>query len=303
MRRHPRAVRSAWSAAFFLCLCLSSCGFKAKDESKGTPALRATAEQASPASPAPASSAVAEGGTSTAKSRGEPRETAKATSPKLVRTADVNCRVEDYAKAREAVVRAAESCGGYVAGEKESRTESTLQNHMILRVLSEQFDKFMADLAGIASYTHSKSVDVQDVTAEYVDMEARLAARREVENRYVEILKKAYTIPDVLAVEAQLKQVREEVEAAVGRLRYLSDQVGFSTVRLTMYQSVSPVGDPDAGFFRKLWISSNAGFDTFKNMILNFVYVWPAWLVLGLLGWGVAKVVRKARRSGRPPVS
>ena len=70
-----------------------------------------------------------------------------------------------------------------------------------------------------------KNVSVQDVTEEYLDIEARLKTKKEVEARYIEILKsKTKTVEDVLKAEEQIRIIREEIEAREGRLNYLKNQ-------------------------------------------------------------------------------
>src|SRR5690606_18336536 len=80
-------------------------------------------------------------------------------------------------------------------------------------------------------------VNAQDVTEEYYDLETRLKTKKEVEARYIEILKsKAKTVEEILIAEDKIRYLREEIEAVEGRLRLLKNKVGLSTIQIEIYQ-------------------------------------------------------------------
>jgi urease accessory protein UreE len=66
-----------------------------------------------------------------------------------------------------------------------------------------------------------------------VDVEARLAAKKKVEARYLELVAQAKTVTEVLEVERELGNVRAEIESMEGRMKVLRDQVAMSTLTIT----------------------------------------------------------------------
>ena len=77
---------------------------------------------------------------------------------------------------------------------------------------------------------------VKDVTEEYTDVVIRLKNKKEAEKRFLEILKQTKTIKEILDVEEHLREIREEIESKEGRLKFLNDQVSYSTINLSIYQ-------------------------------------------------------------------
>jgi len=229
----------------------------------------------------------------------------EATKKKIIKTADVRMQVADYAASRKAIDAHVAAHGAYIASENENNNGHTLENTLVIRVEAERFDVLLAALAGEASYLHTKSVNARDVTEEYVDVAARLRTRREVEARYVEILRQARTIPDVLAVEKELRVLREEIESAEGRLKYLNDQVDYSTIRLTVYQTLAFAPAPGEGIGSRLLAALREGWSGLVTLFVGLVYIWPFWVLVGIIVWCLVRYRRRllARRAAAPPAA
>ena len=132
----------------------------------------------------------------------------------------------------------------------------------------------------------------RDVTEEFVDIEARLRTKKEVEKRYLEILSKAATIKDILLVEEQLRVIREEIEAREGRLKYLQNQVSYSTINLEMYQKLT--FEPGFKFFSKIWKALKGGWKGLLNVLVGLVYIWPLLIIgVGVFIWIRRRISRK----------
>ena len=284
----------AWIA---LALLLSAC--QSADESAGgsagtvayaTMEQPETAQDASGPAPAPATSPAAApaGGR-----RPAPRV--------LVRTAAMRLDVRDYDAARRAALATARRLGALVSGEDEQRMAYEVSNTLTIRVDAARFDSLLDAMAGLGSVT-SRSVAVEDVTEQAVDLDARLRARRAVEARYVEILARANSVEDVLAVEKQLAETRVEIEVADGQLRALRDRVALSTLRLTLNEQ-SPTGLADGpGFASRLGGAFGTGWDGLLGLLVGMVALWPlAFLVpLGVWLWRKVRRRRPARGDAAP---
>lgn len=135
------------------------------------------------------------------------------------------------------------------------------------------------------------AVQVQDVTEEYIDAEARLKNKRELEARYRELLKQAKTISDILAIESNLNQVRSDIESIEGRLNYLKNQVSFGTIQLRYYQHK----EKEDGFFAKVGPAISNGWSSLLKFLIGLLHIWP-FLLLAALGFWVVR--RMTKRSG-----
>ena len=157
--------------------------------------------------------------------------------PKIIYTADLSVVVEDFAAAEAALPKLADTLGGYLASANVDRSSGRrLRGTWVVRVPVGNYDAFLVGAGGLG-VLEERDETARDVTAEFVDTEARLASRRTLEERLLELLaERPGELKDVLDLERELARVRGEVEAAEGRLRYLSNQTAFSTVTVRVRQ-------------------------------------------------------------------
>src|SRR5699024_12383858 len=77
-----------------------------------------------------------------------------------------------------------------------------------------------------------KEIDARDVNDQFIDLETRLENKRSYLKRYKDLLSKAKSVKEILEIEESIRKIEEEVESTVGRLKYLSDQVDYSSLEL-----------------------------------------------------------------------
>jgi hypothetical protein len=202
----------------------------------------------------------------------------------IIRTGNAFIEVDSLEIAIAQVRRLADSAGGYVAnssiqtGEGQQRS-ATLE----IKIPSNRYDQAIGGLSGIGKLI-SSSTNAQDVGEEFVDVSARVANARRLEERLVNLLAhRTGKLDDVLAVERELARVREEIERYEGRLRFLRTQVAMSTLTVTVSEPGPVVGQP----------GSNVVVEAFKQAWRNAVMVVAGGIeVLGvLLPLGVVAVL------------
>jgi len=199
---------------------------------------------------------------------------------KIRKTAYLNITVEDYKKARAAIEKFVKSGNAYIGSEDEQNTTYAIYNTMVIRVVNKDFDVMVNNVAGIASHVNSKNVTAEDVTAQFVDIQTRLKSKKEIEQRYISILQKAAKVTDILEIEQKLGEIREEIEAKEGELKYLSDQVDYSTISLTFAQNFEYTPQDRPGFWGRTGSAFEKGWDGFLGFIVGLIYVWPLLLIL-----------------------
>ena len=152
-------------------------------------------------------------------------------APKIIYTADLSVVVENFAAAEAALPKLADDFGGYLASANVDRSVGDrLRGTWVVRIPVERYDAFLAGAGGLGTLERQEQT-ARDVTAEFVDVQSRLTNRRKLEERLLELLaERPGALKDVLELERELARVREEIETAEGRLRYLSNQTAYSTV-------------------------------------------------------------------------
>ncbi|MBI5917256.1 MAG: DUF4349 domain-containing protein [Bacteroidetes bacterium] len=218
----------------------------------------------------------------------------------IIKTANYRIQVKDVnASSRQANLLATQH-GGYVSDSELTNSSYETTNAITIRVPAARFDSLLDDLGHEAIFTQYKRITSQDVTEEYVDITIRLKTKIAVRDRYVDILRtKAKTVKDVLAAEEQIRIIQEEIEAKEGRLRYLKDQVGMSTIRLELYQEIEFRPEPNAfreSFWVKLWTGLQNGWSLLQGIVIFFINIWPLVILFGLFWWKRRWVWSKIRR-------
>ena len=218
----------------------------------------------------------------------------------IIRTANYRIQVKDVnASAKQANLLATKH-GGYISDSELTNSSYETTNALTIRVPAPRFDSLLDELGSEAIFTQYKRINSQDVTEEYVDITTRLKTKIAVRDRYVDILRtKAKTVKDVLDAEEQIRIIQEEIEAKEGRLRYLKDQVGMSTIRLELYQSIEYRPEPNVfyeSFLSKLGSGLKNGWELMQGLVIGLVSIWPLVLLFGLFLWKRRWIWGKIRR-------
>jgi uncharacterized protein (DUF1697 family) len=204
---------------------------------------------------------------------------------KIIRTGQISIEVADYEAARRALAEVVPRLHAFVAAENEEQNAWQQSNRLLIRVPAQHFDALNEEIRRLARRVDHRRVNSQDVTEEYVDIEARLNAKREAEKRYLSFLRNAKDVESMLAIQGAARQIREEIEAKEGRLRYLQDQVAYSSLEVFLYQEKEreEVVYQEDGFWTQLWEATAKGGEGVLAVFIGMAYLWPIWLVLGAL--------------------
>ncbi len=154
----------------------------------------------------------------------------------IVRSAYQSAVVEDVQDSVNELHALAERVNGFIVSSDISGLEHNPHATVSMRFPSESFDTVIMFLHGHAIRIVSESVNAEDVTEQYVDLEARLGNLRASEEQFLAIMERATDIEEVLQVQQQLERVRGEIESVTGRMQYLERTSSLST--LTAYLSV-----------------------------------------------------------------
>jgi hypothetical protein len=218
----------------------------------------------------------------------------------LIKNASLCFEVIKYDEARKNILNIIKTSNAYVADESESRNDFKISNTMKIRVPQSDFDNLIDSIISQCKNLDEKSINVTDVTEEYVDTESRLKAKREIENRYLEILKKAQNVKEILEVEQKLGSIREEIESAEGRLRYLSHQVSFSTINLTFYQNTNAISIGRHGFFPRIYSAFVSGWNGLTDFVIGLVSIWPFLFVVTGITMLIIRLIRRRKKKCTP---
>jgi len=198
------------------------------------------------------------------------------TERKLVKKGFIEFESKDLEKSYKSMVNAVKKYNAYLAVDKSYKSSSRISNTLKVRIPAKNFDTFLSDISKNVTHFDHKEITINDVTEQFLDTEARLKTKKELENRFLEILKKAKKVSEILEVERQIGNLRTEIESIEGRLKYLKNQVSFSTLNITFYKTISS----ETNFSKKI---KNGFKNGMNNLIWFFVFLinlWPFIIIL-----------------------
>lgn len=150
----------------------------------------------------------------------------------IVRTAQLGLQVADVDAALTKAQQAIGGLGGYIGASTRSLDNDHPVATVTYRVPVERWDEALTALRGLATKVLSEQTDAMEVTAQAVDLDARIKNLRATETALQGVLEKAVKIPDILEVQAQLSQTREQIEQLVAQRAELGDRAALGTVQV-----------------------------------------------------------------------
>jgi hypothetical protein len=202
---------------------------------------------------------------------------------KIIYEADISLVVKDVTAVETQIAALLQQNNGYVAESTIDRTQGEqLSGRWRVRVPVENFDTFLNEVSklGVAESRHQTA---QDVTEEFVDLEAQISNKKKLEERIVKLVEDSTAeLKDVIEVERELARVRGEIEQMEGRLQFLTNRTELTTVSIVA-REVQDYVPPQAPTFtnriRQAWVDSIAALRVFgEQLAVAVVYAFP-WIV------------------------
>jgi len=196
------------------------------------------------------------------------------TERKIIRNADLQLETDKPEDAQQKITSIAESKGGFVVESQQSSSDARSGTRdtvtMTVRVPAEKFNEALEEIRKTASRVRVETVKSDDVTEEFIDIEAQLKAKKALEAQFLEIMKRADTVEDALNVQRQLAGVRGEIEKIEGRKRFLENQASLSTIKIRL-QTPTALTANSEGFGYRLKDAFGDGLDAALTFILGLV--------------------------------
>jgi hypothetical protein len=162
--------------------------------------------------------------------------TAEGLNKKLIYTANLVMQVKEYAEAQSEVRNLVSLSGGYIVEFSESQSTHEVGGTFVLKVPANGFSSLLEGIEQIKHESYQQSIKGQDVSEEYVDLESRLKVKGLMETQYIEFMKKATKTTELVSFANELGKIQEEIELIKGRMRYINNNVSYSTVEIRLYQ-------------------------------------------------------------------
>lgn len=201
---------------------------------------------------------------------------------KIVKTATLQAEVKDFSLYSQGLVQRVKALGGYISQEQQNQTDYRIENTVTIKVHVSQFDQAVATLLKDVQKVDTRQISSEDVTSAYIDSKSRLEAKKEVRLRYLELLKSARNMKDIIEVQKEINYIQEEIEMVTGRINYLGHASAMSTIHLTYYQVLNMPGGSKGtpGFIEELKDSFANGWYWLGELFIGLVAIWPLVLLI-----------------------
>jgi hypothetical protein len=204
---------------------------------------------------------------------------------KLIKNGTLDFVTSKVDETRNSVAKLCKQYNAYIASENQNNYHDRIEYRQEIRVPAAAFDPLMADIEAIGERIEARSVNTQDVTEEFIDVEARLKTKKELEARYLSLLRQANSVADIIAIESQITNTRADIESMQGRLNYLTSQVSYSTLEIIYHENTVA----DFGFASKFITSLRKGWDNLLVFLTALASLWPFVVIGFVLIWRLRK--------------
>jgi hypothetical protein len=159
---------------------------------------------------------------------------------KIIKNAELTLEVDSPTDIQGTVTRIGETHGGFVVNSelKQRRTDDPARQAvdvtLVIRVPASQFGPTRDEILGLSKNILDSKTTGQDVTEEFIDLEARIKTQVALEAQFMEIMKQAHKVEDALEVQRQIADVRTEIEKLEGRKRFLENRSSLSTITVNL---------------------------------------------------------------------
>lgn len=200
---------------------------------------------------------------------------------KIIRSGSLTYEVDDLDAARATILERVKAEGGYAEGDDRGEWGNMRSVTLRVRIPADRFDAVVEGM-GTLGRLENRSINAVDVTTEWVDVEARLEAKRAVEKRYLELAAQAKNVQEMLEVERELGNVRTEIESMEARMKSLRDQVAMSTLTITCQKRVAST----ERFSPRFGVALKEGWNNLLRFLVGLTHLWPFVIILAaLLFW------------------
>ncbi len=207
---------------------------------------------------------------------------------KVIQNAVLALSVSDVSQVIDRIMEIAEENRGYTVNSNLSRGHDWVRGEVSVKVPSPLMNTVVEAIADLGEL-RDKSISTQDVTEEYYDSQTRLSVLNKKEERLLDLMDQAKTIEEIIQIENELTRIRTDIEVLQGRIQYLNNATGYSSISVSLNQTSAAKVEVPAGVLGKAGQSfidsTNALAEFLSSFFITLVALIPWAFLLLVVGW------------------
>ena len=231
-----------------------------------------------------------------AKEEGESGSKEAVDDQKLVYEASMVIQTKKYDKTMEEIYSAVSKQNGYVEDVQYHSIDDKKNCTLTARIPSASYRQFLTSVKD-AENIKDLSETAEDVTSNYIDVEARLKSLNTKMDKLEKLKEKADDLDQLLKIEDQISEVQYKIENYTSQLKYLEKRISYSTVTINVEEIIGYSEADHVTFFEKFVdanVNSVKKFVKFlEGLVLSLVYLWPYLILGGIIIFALTKRKKK----------
>ncbi len=215
---------------------------------------------------------------------------------KIIKEATLRFETDNLENTFNQIQKTVSSNKARIINDSEGKDYGTIFRNLTVKVPSQNFDRFISDVSKGVNYFEVKNISAQDVTEQFIDLTSRLKTKKKLEERYLEILKKANKVSEILEIEEQISTIREEIESKEGQLKYLESRVSESTITIEFYKTIAEKEGVKISYGSKLWTAIKSGFFSLSDLFISLLSVWPFVILFFVFAYFIRKRLKRRKK-------
>ena len=218
----------------------------------------------------------------------------------IARDARISVDVQNLEEFDFNVSKRVDELGGYyesseINGYSTSYSEERY-GYFTIRIPAENLDKFIGEVSDSGNVTF-KNVSAEDVSLQYVDVEAHLDSLRNEKAAFEKLLDNAYTVDEIMNVQDRISQLQAQIDSYERQRRILSGRVSYSTVNITAVERRDIDHPVREAFSIKFGERLLEGVESAVNIAVNIIVTIPSIIVIGFFVVIAILIIRRIKKS------
>lgn len=199
---------------------------------------------------------------------------------KLIRQGNIRLKVKNTKQTKFLIAHEVEKLNGYLGNESVYQEGSSKESRLDVHVPSHNFNRLVEFIEKHADKIDDKTITIDDVSEEFVDLTARLRTKKEVLERFHSMLTRAKNIDEIIKLEEKIGEIQSDIESVEGRLQYIEQNVAFSSLSLVYYTDSPVIVEEKPNRFTSAF---SEGWESLVSFLVGIARNWFTFLILGVI--------------------